>query len=122
IKEAIRTGERYPINDSIIPVRDDFAGVYLYLKQLVRQNLDVVSIRAMQRYFAHSGISRSAVKLMLCIDIFNETNVVGIEPLQGDAHGDIPSDCYRFRLNFVKTKVNLEKSSIYKRLKNMPRE
>ncbi len=122
IKEAIRTGERYLIDDSIIPVRDDFAGVYLYLKQLARQNLDVVSIRAMQRYFAHSGISRSAVKLMLCIDIFNETNVVGIEPLQGDAHGDIPSDCYRFKLNFVKTKVNLEKSSIYKRLKNMPRE
>ncbi len=117
IKEAIRTGDRCTLDEATVPVREDFAGVYLYLKQLARQNLDTVSIRAMQRYFAASGISRSAVKLMLCIDIFNETNVVGIEPLHADSHSDLPSDCYRFKLNFVKTKVNLEKSSIYKRLK-----
>lgn len=122
IKEAIRTGERCLVHADMIPIRDDFAGVYLYLKQLARQNSDVVCIRAMQRYFDAMGTPRSFVKLMLCMDIFNETNVVGIEPLSGEEYGNSLSDCYRFRLNFVKAKVNLEKSSIYKRLKNMPRE
>jgi len=111
----IKDGRRFKNNANIVPTREDFAAVYLYLKNEIRLGNDVKSLHSIECRMKEKGISYT--KLRFIIDIFNETNIIGAEKLTDDEI-DGKTDMYKFKLSFNKNKVNLEKSSILKILKS----
>ena len=59
----------------------------------------------------YSGVTANYIKLKLIMKIFREMNVLSIEEL--DEYS------FTFKLNFSKSKANLEKSRILKRIKSL---
>lgn len=111
----IREGRKIRSGENIVPARDDFAAVYLYLKNEIRLGKDVKSIHEIEYRMREKGIHY--IKLRFIIDIFNETNIIGAERINsGDEENRVEN--YRFKLSYNKTKVNLEKSSIFKIIKS----
>ncbi len=95
-----------------IPTRDDFAAVYSTLKRELRVEHEVFSIRALAHLMNSCGHNIPYIRLKFIIMIFRELNLIGVEEL------DAEKEIYSFKYIFVKNKVNLEKASIFKKLKS----
>lgn len=106
--EASKEGGIIPDCAGIIPEREDFEAVYRYIRSEVRKDNDIIGAKGISRRVERVGYA----KARYIIDIFREVNLVGIEPY------GVEPDIYKFRLKPETGKVNLEKSSIYKRLKS----
>lgn len=106
--EAIKEGRKVAKAEEIIPNREDFAAVYKYIKNEVRRSNDIIGVKGIERRLC----GMNYVKIRYIIEIFREMNLIGIE------NYGIEPDIYKFKLKVMQTKVNLEKSSIYKRLKS----
>lgn len=109
---AIKEGKHLISKDeTVIPSRDDFANIYLYIKREIRSGREIFTIHSLERQLG--GIDNEHyAKVRFIIDILNETNILCAEKLS-----DAP-DSYSFKLNYIKNKINLDKSSIYKKLKS----
>lgn len=125
--EEIKEGSAVVQGLDFVPTRDDFASVYLYIKHEIRQGSDILSLHKISRHF--EGVRPvNPVKLRFIIDILRETNILGVEPVGPDnPHSGsrtarmVASRCaelYRFKIHSLADKVNLEKSSIYRRLRS----
>ena len=106
--ESSKTDAKAELGAEIIPDRQDFACVYRYIQNEVRRENNIIGIKGISRRIESIGYA----KARYIIDIFRETNLVGIE-----SYGPEP-DIYKFRLKPQTAKVNLEKSSIYKKLRS----
>ena len=106
--EQSKDGHKISDEEDIIPEHDDFAAVYRYIKSEVRRENDIIGAKGISRRI--DGVNYAKARYI--IDIFREVNIVGIENF-----GPEP-DIYKFKLKPQTTKVNLDKSSIYKRLKS----
>lgn len=108
--EDIKTGRKIAKDENVVPAREDFVSVYQYIKQKIRKEQDIISIHEIECNIGGKN-NEQYVKIKFIIDILYETNIIGIE----NTHTD---DCYKFKLNYVKNKINLDRSSIYKKLKS----
>ena len=127
----------------LVPARDDFVSVYLYIKHEIRHGFHILSLHRIRRHFTETR-PIGAVKLRFIIDILCETGVLGVERVCDNAKSAPPrqtsrqsaaqlavqpavqnielitargEELYRFKINNLAEKVNLEKSAIFKRLK-----
>lgn len=110
---AVKEGKSILPADQIVPQRADFALVYSFLSKEAREGREKYSylklLQALNRKY--SGVTANYIKLKLIMKIFREMNVLSIEEL--DEYS------FTFKLNFSKSKANLEKSSILKRIKSL---
>jgi len=97
---------------SVFPSREDFAIVYQRLKQITTFGEVTFSPHCLYRYLRKTYPDMSYTKIRYILDIFLEMNLISLNPIAGE------DDFYRVNLVLHKTKVNIEKSSIYKKLKS----
>ena len=110
IYNEIKEGRKISKDEKFIPTREDFIAVYQYIKQEVRQGRDILNIHNLEHIMGGSN-NEYYIKIRFIIDILNETNIIGVEK-------HTVEDVYKFKINYVKTKICLEKSSIYKKIKS----
>ncbi|MBO5040077.1 MAG: single-stranded-DNA-specific exonuclease RecJ [Clostridia bacterium] len=101
-----------PANEEL-PVRADFVSTYLHLKRSTPDNGVEVSLRSLLHSLKPiNGGEMSYIKLRLVLDVLNESGVI----ILGKEEGEKGSESIRIRVPHIETKVDLEKSCIYKRL------
>jgi len=124
--ELVRSGHAALPAAEIVPTREDFASVYLYIKHEVCAGCDILSLHKIRRHFENVR-PINPVKLRFIVDILVETKILNVERVVIDERraGRPPkivasrgAELYRFKINTVEGKVNLDKSSIYRRLKS----
>lgn len=93
----------------IVPLREDFVKVYLYLRSETKAGRDCIPIHSVERSLG----GENYVKARLIIDIMSETNLISAIKC-----ADGGPERYIFKLNNITNKINLEKSSIYSNLKS----
>lgn len=96
----------------ILPTRDDFKTVYNTLRRELRMENDVFSIRALLKLLGDNGHSFRYVKLKLIIKVFQELNLLSVDELDADR------EIYMFKYVFLKSKADLDKSNLYKKIKS----
>ena len=96
---------------NIVPTRDEFGVVYNTLRRELRMEHDVFSIRALSKLLEDAGHDYSYVKLKLIIKVFQELNLLSVEEI------DSNRELYRFKYIFIKNKTELDKSSLYRKIK-----
>ena len=105
--------EKIEIDGNSIPDREDFKTVYIFLLKIFPKakvcsiNSDVYKFKKKFSVFCKSEISY--FKFRIILDIFNETNILNIEYYDENSIRSI-------KINKMQTKIDLEKSEIYKRL------
>ena len=99
-------GEPAGPDEDVIPARKDFSDVFHYIKNVIAQGRNEISIREI--CINKNGINY--IKARFIIDIFSETGILISEC--------IGEDLYRITLNRLRNKVDLEKSGIYSRLRH----
>ncbi|MBQ8742333.1 MAG: single-stranded-DNA-specific exonuclease RecJ [Clostridia bacterium] len=107
----ILDGKTYKREDDILPCREDFTQVYLYLKRrpgIYRD--DCTGIREIIRSL---GGKISYCKLMTVLSVLNETGLVSIE------FSDQCDENFRFSVNFVKNKIDIERSPFYVKMRSL---
>ena len=107
--ESVMNGEAHYRDENFLPTRDEIATVYLYIKRKAGQSRDDYTvIREIMN--ACSG-RMNYVKIRIIVAILIETGLLSAQSF--DKWGEV----YRFSVNYVKNKVDIEKSPIYVRLK-----
>lgn len=96
---------------TIIPQREDFAALYNLLRRELRMEHDTFSLRALSSLLTASGASMRYVKIRYIIRVFQELNILGVDCI------DEESEVYRFKYIYVKTKADLNKSNVLKKLR-----
>jgi len=96
----------------LVPNHDDFAAVYSTLRRELRVEHEVFSIRALLHLLKNASVRIGYVKLKFILNIFRELNILDIRCLNEEA------EVYGFRYIYLKTKTNLDKSNIYRKLKS----
>ncbi|MDD4772965.1 MAG: single-stranded-DNA-specific exonuclease RecJ [Eubacteriales bacterium] len=107
----IKEGGRFGSGEDVIPVRADFAKVYLYIKHQVRRGNAIISVNEIC-YKCSGGLHYIKVKII--IDIFNETGIFLSEYIE--------DDLLKFTMSNIGEKVNLERSCIYRALQGQIEE
>ncbi len=109
----IKEGKSNLSPTEFIPEREDFAIAYKHLLNSARCNKEEYSYMRLasdlNRYNPANPFTY--VKVKIIIKVFTELNVVGIE--------EIDEYSFKFKLSYSKNKVNLDKSSLLKKLKSM---
>ena len=107
----VRAGAEFSAVEDFVPVREDFAHVYMVLRREFRQGKDIFSERAllpMLNAGAPHAINYGKMKYIL--EIFHELQICGVE--------EIEQGIYRFDIYFNASKTNIEKSYLLKKLKS----
>lgn len=96
-----------------LPVRADFVSTYLHLKRTTPEEGSEVSLRSLLHSLNPiNGGEMSYIKLRLVLDVLSESGVI----ILGKEEGEKGSESIRIRVPHIETKVDLEKSCIYKHL------
>ena len=98
-------------DDDILPSRDDFAKVYLYLKRRPGQFRD--DYVGMREIINATGGKINYCKLKIILDVLEETGLINIT---------YSSECdenFHYGVNFVKNKIDIEKSSLYVKIRSL---
>lgn len=104
----VKSGKLITVEDKIVPSREDFVNVYYAIQRELRQGNENISVNMLERALHDMNY----VKIRFIVDILKETNVFRIEEKDG------VEDEYVIKMSLLKTKINLEKSSILKWLKS----
>ena len=110
--EEIKCGASFAPDEDILPSREDFAAVYRLIQNSVRSGFDVLKHRDILSRIKNSDeqVSINYAKLKFIIMVFKELNIVFIE--------DVAEETYKFKLHYPTTKVNLDKSTLLRRLRS----
>lgn len=98
----------------IVPTREDFGTVYSLLKRELRLEHEVFSIRALLHLLRSGGTPMNYVKLKFILLSLCELKLIGAEAVTENEDCEI----YAFRCIPTQTKTNLDRSGIYRKLKN----
>lgn len=98
-------------DDDILPSRDDFAKVYLYLKRRPGQFRD--DCIGMREIINALGGKINYCKLKIILDVLEETGLINI------AYSTECDENFHFGVNFVKNKIDIEKSSLYVKIRSL---
>ena len=96
---------------SIIPSREDFGVLYNLIKKELRMEQDTFSVRALCNLLRGAGREMRYVKVKYILQVFQELNILGVEKIESER------EVYRFKYIYVKTKADLNKSNILKKLR-----
>ncbi len=96
---------------SIVPSHEEFAAVYSTLRRELRAEHEVFSVRALMHLLKTAGTKISYVKLKFILMTFRELNILEVNKIEAE------HETYAFRYIYLKTKTNLDKSNIYRKLK-----
>ena len=109
--EASKNGEPLNDADSVVPTRDDCGAVYNFLSKEAREGKHSYTYIGLLGALKsrRKGLEIGYAKLKHIIKIFRELNIISIE--------EISEYAFEYHISYTKTKTNLEKSSILKRLK-----
>lgn len=99
------------------PQREDFVGIYLYLKNEARAGRDSVTVHRAARALGCAPLA-GYIKVRLIFDIMNETGL--INAVRSDDTQREGGDCVRYvyRINAVAAKVDLTSSTLYKKIES----
>lgn len=97
--------------ESIVPSREDCGVLYNLIKKELRLEHDSFSVRSLCNLLHSAGRDMRYVKVKYIIRIFEEMNILGVEKLESER------EIYRFKYIYVKTKADLNKSGILKKLR-----
>ncbi len=96
----------------VLPSRADFAFVYKFIVSMLRSGRESASVRELLSMLGAAAFSKDTpigyCKLRIILKVFMEMNIIGMEE-QGEQ--------YRFFLRYSTTKVDLEKSTLLRRLR-----
>ncbi len=110
--QSVMAGIPYHRADNdILPSREDFAQVYLYLKRRPGQYRD--DCTGMREIINASGGKINYCKLRIILDVLEETGLINITYLP---------ECdenFHYGVNFVKNKIDIEKSSLYVKIRSL---
>ena len=109
VYRAVKNDPEAEREADVVPTRDDLAAVYIRLKQTVSEENPTVNFRCFSSAKCFDGRINYA-KLRFCLDILFECGIINMTPV-GDGE-----DCADVVLSFIKNKINIEKSGIYRRL------
>jgi len=104
----IALGAKYRRDEDILPSREDFAQVYLYLKRRPGFRDDCLGLREVISAF---GGRISYIKIKIILEVLNETGLASIK---------FSSECdenFHFGINYVKNKIDIEKSPFYMKIR-----
>lgn len=96
---------------SIIPSREDCAVLYNMLRRELRLERDTFTVRALCCLLSAEGHSMRYVKVKYIVRVFQELNILGVD--ETDRDGEV----YKFKYIYVKTKADLDKSNILRKLR-----
>ena len=107
----IWNGATFTSEEKILPDREDFAAVYRYIANAVRQGEDVFSHRDIISGLKKAYDSRDIgyIKLKIIIKVFTELNILGIN--------EISPEVYCFKVYFSSSKTDLDKSNLLRRIR-----
>ncbi len=97
----------------IVPTREEFGAVYSLLRHELRIEHEVFSVRALLHLLRTGGTHMNSVKLKFILHSLRELGLLGVEEVQGSDDGET----YVFRYIPAKGKTDLDRSTIYKKLK-----
>ncbi len=97
--------------ESIVPSREDLGALYNLIKKELRMERDTFSMRSLCNLLQGMGRDMRYVKVQYMIRIFQELNILGVEKIEDER------EIYRFKYIYVKTKADLNKSNILKKLR-----
>ena len=98
----------------IVPTREEFGTVYNLLKRELRLEHEVFSIRALLHLLRTGGTPMNYIKLKFILFTLRELQLLGVEAAEENEEREI----YAFRYIPTQTKTNLDRSGIYRKLKN----
>lgn len=104
VYDAILSGEDVAYGDDVIPVRDEFASVYNYLRKNNRDGYEMSGVRTVS---LNSGVGMA--KLKFIVDIFAEMGIIDLEKNNDEV--------FSYKMNDVNRKIDLDKSRILQKLK-----
>ena len=96
---------------SIVPRREDCAVLYNLLRRELRLEHDTFTLRALCCLLSAEGHPMRYVKVKYIIRVFQELNILGVD--ETDPEGEV----YKFKYIYVKTKADLDKSNILRKLR-----
>ncbi len=105
-----------PLSDAILPRRDDFIGVYLKLKRHLPDESGTVCLHLLLNELNATPGPNGPItytRLRLTLDILAETGVIGLKPKDLSCPG---REQVLITIPNLDTKVNLEKSCLYRQL------
>ena len=110
--EEICEGASFFQEEMILPDRQDFARVYQLLRREYRSGTNVLDQKTILKLLetGENTPEINYIKLKYILRIFNEMNVCEVT----EPNGDI----YQFRVTYNTSKINIEKSSILKKLRS----
>lgn len=108
---SMRAGEVIPKSYDILPTRQDFTDVYLHLKKCVQTGKPIQTVHSIDRALGSPSLCPDKIRTI--IDIFDETQLFGIEKLPSEDES-FGHERMRFTFVFKSSKVVLEKASLYK--------
>jgi hypothetical protein len=98
----------------IVPTREEFGTVYNLLKRELRLEHEVFSMRALLHLLRTGGTPMNYIKLKFILFTLRELQLLGVEAAEENEEHEI----YAFRYIPTQTKTNLDRSGIYRKLKN----
>ncbi|MCI8331406.1 MAG: single-stranded-DNA-specific exonuclease RecJ [Clostridiales bacterium] len=104
---AVQAGSQNAAQADLIPSRSDFAMIYRIVKEEMQYNKMISVKKAAQKA---NGLSYAKVRFIF--DIFQEMELIGLESI--GTEGDV----FACHVNAMRSKVDLEKSLIYQKLKS----
>ncbi len=112
--EEIKAGAFFKESEAVLPIRDDFVSVYQFVRRSIRQGQNIISHEAIRKgILATDHREIGYIKLKFIIRVLQEMNLLGIE--------EVSDEVYSFRFYFSSNKVDLEKSTILRRLRAQQR-
>ena len=109
--EEIKAGAPFDQEENVYPTRDDFAALYKFIVNSVRNGYDTLTVRDLSSKVARTfGTDLGYIKLKFMIMVMREMNIITIEELTDES--------YKFVLHYSSGKTDLEKSNILRRLRS----
>ncbi len=109
--ERIWAGAEFTAEENVIPSREDFAAVYQLVRRSVRSGCDTLSHRAILSHLSSEGVfGIGYIKLKIIIRVLQEMNLLGITENENEQ--------YAFRIRYSDKKVDLDKSTILRKLRS----
>ena len=95
-----------------MPDREDFASVYRYISNSVRQGTDTLSHRDIISGLKKVNLAKPIgyIKLKIIIKVFTELNILSIN--------EVSPEVYCFKIYFSSSKTDLDKSNLLKRIRS----
>ena len=131
---SLRDGTADGISDSDFPIRDDFVKLYLFLRKELKFGGNSMSLGRLVYSLNSGGVREDSIcranyiNTKFMIEILTELQIIASETISDRAFDSSDDGCqiqydkYKFTLNNVSQKVNLDKSCIYKNLKSMTKK